>query len=46
MKVIHKTHGKGIVIVADEAYTTVRFGNGKEVKLSISTCIQNKLISF
>lgn len=46
MKVIHKTHGKGIVIDADEAYTTVRFGNGKEVKLSISTCIQNKLISF
>ena len=46
MKVIHKTHGKGIVIDDDEAYTTVRFGNGKEVKLSISTCIQNKLISF
>ena len=46
IKAYLKTHGKGIVIDADEAYTTVRFGNGKEVKLSISTCIQNKLISF
>lgn len=46
MKVVHKTYGKGIVIDADEAHTTVRFENGKEVKLDIFTCIENKLISF
>ena len=46
MKIVHKTYGKGTVIDANEAYTTVRFENGKEVKLGIFTCIENKLISF
>lgn len=45
-KVLHMKYGKGIVIAADDAYTTVRFENGREIKLSISTCIENKLVSF
>lgn len=45
-KLVHKKYGKGIVIDADGVYITICFENGKEVKLSISTCIENKLISF
>ena len=46
MKIVHKTYGKGTVIDADETHTTICFENDKEVKLNISTCIENKLISF
>lgn len=45
-KLVHKKYGKGIVIDADNAHTTVHFENGMEVKLSISTCIENELVSF
>lgn len=45
-KVKHLKYGNGVVIAANAMYTTIRFDNMSEIKFDISTCMENRFLTF